>query len=93
MSQHDDRTKRTKVSARYISIGVIMAEWAFLWLIQQIIPTMFTFGTFLATGFVLTGITIAFIGLRMGKLAREVNEEAVNVPDEPVEKKTVLVQD
>lgn len=75
MSTHQERTKRAKVAAWYVTTGCIMAGWAALWLIYQIFPNTFTIGTFLACGVLFTGVTLAVVGLRMGKIVKGANED------------------
>ena len=94
MSNHEDRTKRTRITARYITVGTILTEWSALWLIQQNYPNTFTLGTFIATGLIMTGLSVAIIGFRMGQLAREANQDAKDVPeDPPAEPSRLIVAD
>lgn len=75
-----ERSKRVRLATRFMTFGIILASWAALWLLYRAMPETVTVSTFIACGLIVTGVTFAVVGLRMGKIARDVNEDAATPP-------------
>lgn len=77
--RHETRARKAKLAISYITAGTLLVVWSIIWLLYLTLPLDVSGTVYLATGVVLSGISVVVIGMKVGDIGREANVDE----DEP----------
>lgn len=88
--KHETRARKAKMAIRFITCGTLMVVWSIIWLLYLLLPQDISGSIYIASGVILSGIAVVLIGMKVGEIGREANqdEDAQDLPPSPEIKST-----
>lgn len=83
--KHETRHKKSKMAVRYITSGILMVVWAAMWLLYLALPDSINGWMFIAFGLILSGVAVAVIGFKVGRIGVQANEDEQHAVERGVE--------